>query len=86
MTNDFSVHDIEAMLDREGRGLNTSSISTVLSRLRVHGQIEELKRGAGPHPTIFRNPNPPEDNQTDPVAETEGSNDSPVRLLPDPIG
>ena len=54
MTEDFSLHDIAALLKREGFPIRTSEISVVLTRLRIRGEIAELQRGRGPKPAIFR--------------------------------
>jgi hypothetical protein len=56
MTNDWSLHDIAALLNREGGGLFPAEISVVLTRMKSRGEIEEIQPGAGPHPAIFRKP------------------------------
>jgi hypothetical protein len=54
MKEDYSLHDIGAMLEREGAPVRPPEISVVLTRLKARGEIEEIKRSAGPHPAIFR--------------------------------
>lgn len=56
MTDDYSLHDIAAMLKREGTGMDSPEISVVLTRLKARGEIEEIRRSAGPHPALFRKP------------------------------
>jgi hypothetical protein len=54
MTDDFSLTDIAALLKREDYGLKGSQISVVLTRLKRRGEIQEIKRGSGPNPAVFR--------------------------------
>jgi hypothetical protein len=56
MTEDYSLHDIVAMLKREGAPMQSPEISVVLTRLKARGEIEEIKRSCGPIPAIFRKP------------------------------
>ena len=56
ITDDYSLHDISALLKQEGSPLASPKISVVLTRLRSRGEIEEIKRSAGPKPAIFRKP------------------------------
>jgi hypothetical protein len=56
MTHDYSLHDILALLKREGRGLRAPEVSVVLTRMKARGEIEEIRRSAGPHPALFRKP------------------------------
>jgi hypothetical protein len=56
MTEDYSLHDLSALLRREGYSLRNAEISVVLSRLKARGEIEEIKPGAGPLPAVFRPP------------------------------
>jgi hypothetical protein len=59
MTDDFSLTDIAALLKREDYLLKSSKISVVLTRLKGRGEIEEIKRGSGPNPAVFRKPENP---------------------------
>jgi hypothetical protein len=59
MTEDYSLHDIAALLEREGAPLANPHISVVLTRLKGRGEIEEVKQSAGPHPALFRKPENP---------------------------
>lgn len=56
MTDDYSLLDIRALLEREGYPLQSSEISVVLTRLKRRGKIEEVQCGSGPHLSIFRKP------------------------------
>jgi hypothetical protein len=62
MTADYSLRDIQTLLEREGGNLRSAEISTVLTRLKARGEIEEIRRSAGPYPALFRGP----ENQSDP--------------------
>jgi hypothetical protein len=76
MTGDYSLHDIAALLEREGRGLFPADISVVLTRLKRRGEIEEITRSAGPKPAVFRTPERPTSLATAPegsVANTEAT-------------
>lgn len=59
MTTDYSLLDIAALLEREGRTLHGARISVALTRLKRRGEIQEIKRGAGPKPAVFRKPENP---------------------------
>jgi hypothetical protein len=59
MTEDYSLHDVAALLEREGAPLANPHISVVLTRLKNRGEIEEVKQSAGPHPAVFRKPENP---------------------------
>jgi hypothetical protein len=68
MTEDYSLHDIAALLEGEGRPMRSSEISVVLTRLKSRGEIEEVKRSSGPIPAVYRKPEsvtPPETNSTE---------------------
>jgi hypothetical protein len=56
MTVDYSLRDIAALLEREGRPTRSSEISVVLTRLKSRGEIEEIQRSSGPIPALFRKP------------------------------
>jgi hypothetical protein len=56
MTDDYSLHDIASLLDREGARLGNPRISVVLTRLKARGQIKEVRPAAGPHPALFCKP------------------------------
>jgi hypothetical protein len=57
ITEDFTLHDIAALLEREGYALKNSEISVVLTRMKARGAIEEIRCGHGPKPALFRQPN-----------------------------
>jgi hypothetical protein len=61
MTADYSLREIQTLLDREGAPLQSAEISTVLTRLKARGEIEEIKCSAGPYPALFRGPESPSD-------------------------
>jgi hypothetical protein len=68
MTDDYSVADIAARLQREGANLSGAQISVVLGRLKRNGAIEEIRQGRGRGGSIFRKPSdavPPEETSTD---------------------
>ena len=74
MTTDYSVRDIAALLKREGYPLKSDKISVVVTRLKSRGEIEEIKRGRGPIPAVFRKPEsatPPATESDDPVSDAE---------------
>jgi hypothetical protein len=76
MTDDFSLTDIAALLKREDYLLKTSKISVVLTRLKGRGEIQEIKRGSGPNPAIFRkpeNPIPLVNEPADPISASSTS-------------
>ncbi len=56
MTDDYSLRDIAALLEREGAPIDSPEISVVLTRLKARGEIEEIRPSAGPHPALFRKP------------------------------
>ena len=56
MTTDYSLHDIAALIRREGSWIRNAEISVVLTRMRTRGEIKEIRRGAGPIPALFRKP------------------------------
>jgi hypothetical protein len=74
MTDDFSIRDIAALLEREGYPLKSPDISVVITRLKSRGEIEEIKRGRGPIPAVFRKPEtatPPTSESDDPMGDAE---------------
>jgi len=56
MTADYSVGDIASLLRREACNISGAQISVVISRLKKHGEIEEIRRGRGRGGSIFRKP------------------------------
>ena len=56
LTHDYTLNDIYDLLKREGGGMYPAEISVVLTRLRNRGQIEEVTRGAGRTPAVYRKP------------------------------
>jgi hypothetical protein len=56
MKEDYDLHDIGALLAREGCRLETAKISVVLSRMKANGTIEEVAPGHGRRGAIFRKP------------------------------
>ena len=74
LTEDFSLRDIRALLEREGYQMKSAEISVVLTRLKSRGEIKEVKRGNGPIPALYRKPEsatPPETKSDDPMGDTE---------------
>jgi hypothetical protein len=86
MTADYSSHDIAAMLEREGEALPISSISTVLYRMKIGREIEEIQRGEGPHPAIMRCPSPRIDESPGSATEPEEGDDSSIGLVSHLVG
>ena len=56
MTEDYTVGDLRALLKREGWNMPSAAISVVLTRLKGRGLIEEIRRGYGRTPALFRKP------------------------------
>ena len=76
MTEDFSLTHIAALLEREGSSLKSAAISVVLTRLKGRGEIEEIRRGSGPVPALFRKPENPTQlvrEPADPVGAVDDS-------------
>jgi hypothetical protein len=74
MTDDYTLRDIVALLEREGLNMPAAQISVVLTRLKSRGEIEEIKRGGGRRPAVFRKPEsapPPETNSTEQTGSAE---------------
>jgi hypothetical protein len=74
MTDDYTLRDIAAELEREGTSMAPAGISVVLTRMKSRGEIEEIKRGAGPIPALFRKPEsaiPPKATSNDSVSNAE---------------
>jgi hypothetical protein len=65
MTDDFTLRDIQTLLTREGTNLSSPDISCVLTRLKMRGQITEIRPGTGRTPALFRGP----ENATNPDAD-----------------
>src|SRR5204863_8129597 len=56
MTEDYSLRDIDALLEREGSAMRSAEISVVLTRMKKRGQIEEIKWGRGRRGSVYRKP------------------------------
>jgi hypothetical protein len=56
VNTDFSVQHLYKLLEREGYRLSGAQISTVLTRMRKNGEIQEVVQSSGPIGTIFRRP------------------------------
>lgn len=56
ITDDFSLQHIQQLLKREGYSLSGAAISTVLTRMKRNGEIDQTIRSRGPVPAIFRKP------------------------------
>jgi hypothetical protein len=56
MTDDYSVHQLEACLQNAGCLLRSAEISVVLTRLKARGEIEQIRPGSGRTPALFRKP------------------------------
>ncbi len=68
LTGDYTLKDIHALLKQEGRLLQSAEISVILSRLKSRGKIAEIRCGNGRTPSIFRKPQPANDEQTEDAA------------------
>lgn len=82
MPEDYSVHDIEKLLRKEGQGIRPSQISVVVSRLKERGEIEEVQPGRGPIPALFRAPVSPQADESE-NAETASANETPATAIED---
>ncbi len=56
MTGDYTIRDIAELLEREGLRMQSAELSVVLTRFKNRGEIEEIKRGSGRNPAVFRGP------------------------------
>ena len=73
---DYTLTDIAALLRREGYPMGSAEISVVLTRLKGRGEIEEIRRGGGRTPAVFRKPESPapqESEMTDATGESEST-------------
>lgn len=74
MTENFSLRDIRALLEREGYNMRSPQISVVLTRLKRQGRIEEVEPSRGPIPAVFGKPEgvtPPGTKPVDPMGDME---------------
>ena len=71
MKDNYSLRDIAALLEREGYPMRPAHISVVLTRLKSRGEIEEIQRGSGPIPAVYRKP----ESATCPETESPGPTD-----------
>lgn len=70
MTDNYTLREIAALLEREGRPMTSAEISVVLTRLKNRGEVEEIKPGSGRTAAIFRKPEsatPPETESVDQI-------------------
>lgn len=56
MTEDYTIRDIATLLEREGSWMSSAQLSVVLTRMKNRGEIEQITRGRGRRPAIFRGP------------------------------
>ena len=56
MTEDFTVHDLATTLRLEGCPIALEKLSVVLNRMKMDGEITEIRRGRGRRPSVFRGP------------------------------
>ena len=68
LSGDYTLNDIHALLAREGRPLEKSEISVILTRLKRQHKIVEIRPGNGRKPAVFRKPQLPGDPQTEAAA------------------
>ena len=54
VTGDFTVREIAAVTERAGFPLRVAKVSVVLNRMKDEHKIEELKKGRGRTPSLFR--------------------------------
>jgi hypothetical protein len=79
MTDDYTLRDIQALLEREGCSMPAAKISVVLTRLKSRGEIEEIKRGGGRTPSVYRKPEnttPSETKSADSIHAAESTTES----------
>jgi hypothetical protein len=73
MTDDYSLRDIAALLEREGSPMRSADISVVLTRLKSRGEIEEVERARGPIGSVFRKPESATSPDTEPADQTDSA-------------
>ena len=54
VNGDFTVREIAAVTERAGCPLRVAKVSVVLNRMKDEHKIEELKKGRGRTPSLFR--------------------------------
>lgn len=72
MKDNYSMRDIAALLEREGCPMGPANISVVLTRLKSRGEIEEIERGSGPIPAVYRKPTSATCPETESSGQTDG--------------
>ena len=77
MTDDYTVRDLAAHLQREGRGMETAHISLILANLKNRGEIEQLKPSSGATPALYRKPANPPNEESDAVTSGAEQTDHP---------
>lgn len=55
MTDDYTVRDLDALLEREGNAMHRAHISLTLASLKKRGEIEQLKPRSGASPPSTAN-------------------------------
>jgi hypothetical protein len=56
LPEEFSLRDVQQLLEREGYPLGGAQISVVLGRMKAAGRIREIRPSAGPNPALFLQP------------------------------
>ncbi|HEY3663146.1 MAG TPA: hypothetical protein VGL24_08340 [Chthoniobacterales bacterium] len=54
MTGDFTVRDIASVTQQAGFRMRVAKVSVVLNRMKDERKVEELKKGRGRTPSLFR--------------------------------
>ena len=68
LSGDYTLNDIHALLAQEGRPLQKSEISVILTRLKRQRKIVEIQRGNGRKPAVFHKPQVSGDQQSEAAA------------------
>ena len=76
-TDDFSIKDVwDSLMTRTpdlDKQVRKSSVSSVLRRLAKEGQLEEISKGKGKRPTVYRSSQETGANQQQPGPLAEGT-------------
>ncbi len=74
ITDEFTVHDVAALLQCEGAPMPIARLSTVLNRMKGYGEITEISNGRGRRPSVYRTRATPVIGPTEvPGAETNSA-------------
>lgn len=84
LPEEFTLHDISALLLQHGYDMRHSAISTVLTRMKREGKIKELERSHGPHPARLWKPEDIVVPETKPEDSAPASEPDAVAEAPSP--